>query len=68
MATVAAIDNVEIVSGAIEQNAPKPTELLGLLGAQLSYEEIQDVVSELLEAGTIEFGSDRRLRLVHVHR
>lgn len=62
MAWMAAVDPKQLVFNAIEERMPKPTELIAILAAQLSYTEIQQAVSELLEAGTVELGSDRRLR------
>jgi hypothetical protein len=54
----------QVVLAAIEQHIPRPTDLLEILATQLSYTEIQDAVSELLEVGTIELTSNRRLRVV----
>lgn len=63
MSCMAAIDprHVQLVLSVITDHSPKPTELLEILASQLSYTEIQDAMSELLEAGTVELGSDRRL-------
>jgi hypothetical protein len=54
----------QVVTDAIREQEPKPTQLLALLSSQLSYGKIQDILSELLELGTVELGSDRRLRMV----
>jgi len=61
---VSAVEAKQLVLAAIEKQCPRPTELLEILGPQLSYAEIQDAVSELLEAGTIELTSNRSLRRV----
>lgn len=54
----------QVVTDAIREQEPKPTQLLALLSSQVSYGKIQDILSELLESGTVELGSDRRLRMV----
>jgi hypothetical protein len=45
----------------IQEHSPRPTELLRLLSPKLSYEEIQDVLSELLDSGEVVLNSERHL-------
>ncbi len=66
MVSMARVDpqQLENVLRIITERNPQPTELLEILGSELSYTEIQDAVGELLDAGTVELGADRRLRAV----
>jgi hypothetical protein len=50
----------------VRKQSPRPTELLELLQATLSYREVQDTLALLLDTGEIEMGSDRRLRVPQV--
>jgi predicted kinase len=52
----------ERVIDAIGERAPLPTELVELLSADMSYREVQDVLSELLESGQVVLDSDLHLR------
>lgn len=45
----------------IRDRSPRPTELLDLLGVELSYRDVQDALCELLDAGQVELSSDRHL-------
>lgn len=47
----------------VQEHSPRPTELLKLLSAKLSYDEIQDALSELLDSGEVVLNSDRHLNL-----
>ena len=49
----------------VTERRPRPTELLDLLHGELSYSDIQDVVSELLDTGELELTSDRHLHITH---
>jgi hypothetical protein len=60
----AAVTAKDLVLSAVEEHTPKPIELLNIFATQLSYVEIQDAVSELLESGAIELASNQRLRFV----
>jgi hypothetical protein len=47
----------------IQEHSPRPTELLKLLSPKLSYDEIQDALSELLDSGEVVLNSERHLCL-----
>lgn len=58
------VDLKRLVLEKIEERSPKPTELLEILAPQLSYTEIQDAVSELIDTGAAKLSADRRLRVI----
>jgi hypothetical protein len=55
----------ERVLAEIREHSPLPTELVGQLRNEMSYRDVQDVVSELIESGEVTLDSDLRL---HVKR
>ena len=50
------------VLGKVQEESPRPTELLLMLRDSFSYGEIQDALGALLESGEVELDKDRRLR------
>ncbi len=55
----------ERVLAEIREHSPLPTELVGLLKNEMSYRDVQDVVSELIESGKVSLDSSLHL---HVKR
>lgn len=53
----------ERVLKVIEERSPLPTELVELLREKMSYREIQDALSELLESGEVALDSHLHLRI-----
>ena len=49
------------VLSAVQEHSPRPTELLDLL-SELSYGEVQDALSQLLDEGEVDLTSDRHLK------
>ena len=47
----------------VREHTPRPTELLTLLQHELSYRDVQDALSELLDNGEIVLDSERHLRV-----
>lgn len=52
---------------AVRERHLRPTELLELLYSELSYSDIQDAVSELLDSGDLELSPDRHLLIADHH-
>ena len=61
------VANAEIQRRLVQvvgEKNPRPTQLLELLKQEdVSYQQIQDALSELLNSGAIQLGSDRRLSI-----
>jgi len=53
----------ERVLAQIRERSPLPTELVGLLENDMSYREVQDVLSELIESGEVILDSDLHLHI-----
>jgi|HubBroStandDraft_6_1064221.scaffolds.fasta_scaffold647990_2 hypothetical protein len=53
----------ERVLGVIREHSPLPTELVELLNKEMSYREVQDALSELLESGEVTLESNLHLRV-----
>jgi hypothetical protein len=53
----------ERVLAEIRQHSPLPTELVGLLKSEVSYRDVQDVLSELIESGDVILDSDLHLHI-----
>jgi hypothetical protein len=53
----------EQVLAKIREYSPLPTELVGLLKNEMSYRDVQDVLSELIESGQVILDSDLRLHI-----
>ena len=47
----------------VRRDSPRPTELLKTLESQMSYSDVQDVISELLDSGEVVLDSERRLHV-----
>jgi len=53
----------ERVLAKIREHSPLPTELVGLLKNEMSYRDVQDVLSELIESGDVTLDSDLHLHI-----
>jgi hypothetical protein len=51
----------ERVLAKIREHSPLPTELVALLKNEMSYLEVQDVLSELIESGKVTLDSNLHL-------
>ena len=52
-----------VVLEAIRGSSPRPTDLIALLSDQMSYRDVQDALSELIESGQVELDSSLHLRI-----
>jgi len=53
----------EVLLNVIRDKSPLPTELIRQLSDQMSYRDVQDALSELIESGEVELGSSLHLRI-----
>ena len=56
----------EIIDRVLEQvqkDSPRPIELLTVLESQMSYRDVQDAISELLDSDKVILDSDRKLHI-----
>jgi len=53
----------ERVLRAIKEHSPLPTELVELLNKEMSYREVQDALSELIESGEVTLDSNLHLHV-----
>jgi hypothetical protein len=56
-------ETLERVLELVRRDSPRPTELLKALESQMSYSDLQDAISELLDSGEVVLDSERRLRI-----
>jgi len=53
----------ERVLRVIREHSPLPTELVELLSKEMSYREVQDILSELIESGEVNLDSNLHLQI-----